>query len=119
MRLQSRPAKIRTLTIKQIRHPLNNSQSVGLVDLCLLPGPHDLLPVWLFSLKRKKLAADFFKTAPVLTKIRIPKSRSGADVDDRIRPVQQKFAIIDKQHRPQFNPQVVGRIIHNGGIAPA
>lgn len=78
-----------------------------------------IFPLWLFSPKRKKLAADFFKTAPVLTKIRIAKSRSGADVNDRIRSIQQKLTIIDKQECAQFNPQIVRQIFHNGCIAPA
>lgn len=64
---------------------------------------------WLFPLMcKKKLAANLFKTAAILAKIRIAKSRSGADVDDCIRSVQQKFNIIDKQECAQFNPQVVG-----------
>jgi hypothetical protein len=73
----------------------------------------------LFSLQREELTADSFKAAPVFTKIRITKARSGADVDDLIRPIQQKLAIIDKEYRPQFNPQIIGQIIHDNGIAPA
>jgi len=65
------------------------------------------------------LTADIFKAAPVFAKIRIAKSRSRADVDDHIRPIKKKLAIIDKQHRPQFNPQIIGQIIHDSGIAPA
>ena len=65
-----------------------------------------------------KALPDLFQTPAILAQIRISQSGGGANLDQLLLSIQQKFSVIDKQKSMELNPQIAWTFFDNGGISP-